>query len=168
MNVRHLVPSIWRRGIVPASREVDYPFSSLQGLNRLIDDLWGDFSIIPYGSLDTSIGGFSPSVDVKETDKELIVTAELPGLEEKDVEVLLTDGHLAIKGEKKVEKEEKDENYYSCERLFGSFSRIVPLHDGLDTKHIEARFKNGILTVEIPKTEETAIAKGTKIPIKTA
>ena len=164
MTISHLVPSIWRRETSPISRALGIPFF---GLNRFMDDLWSDFRMIPHGSLDTSTGGFLPSVDVKETDKELVVTAELPGLEEKDVEVLLTDGNLTIKGEKQAEKEEKDEDYYYCERSFGSFSRVIPLHEGLDTKHIEARFKNGVLTVEIQKTEAAkTVAKETKIPIK--
>jgi len=163
MTLRSLVPSVWRREIGPISRALDVPFF---GLDRLMDDLWSDFGMIPYGSLDTSIGGFLPSVDVKETDKKLVVTAELPGMEEKDVEVRLIDGHLTIKGEKKAEKEEKDEDYYYCERSYGSFNRVIALHDGLDKEHIEAHFKNGVLTVEIPKTEEAKVAEGTKIPIK--
>jgi HSP20 family protein len=167
MNVRSLVPSIRRRGSIPVRPGGDYPFFSLQKeVSSFFDDLWDTFSMVPYGSLDVSIdGNIYPSIDVKETDKNMIITAELPGIDEKDIEVLLEDGALTIKGEKKEEREEKGENYYHCERVFGAFDRSIPLHEGLDTTKVDARFKNGVLTIDIPKTVESQSAKGRKVSI---
>jgi len=113
----------------------------------------------------SGLGGFSPSIDLKEDDKEVSIKAELPGIDEKDIEVLLSDDALTIKGEKKEEKEEKGKDYYHMERTYGSFNRVVPLPLGVDTTNAEAHFKNCVLSIKLPKTEE-AKAKGRKIPIK--
>ena len=91
--------------------------------------------------------------------------AELPGLEEKDVEVLLDNETLTIKGEKKEEKEDKGKGYYHVECSYGSFHRVIPLPAGIDQKKVQAQFKNGVLNITLPKAEE-AKAKGKKIPIK--
>jgi HSP20 family protein len=137
-------------------------------MSSIFDDLWDRFSMVPYGSLDVSFGEkIYPSIDVKETDKDMIITAELPGINEKDVEVLLEDGALTIKGEKKEEREEKGENFYHCERVYGSFDRSIPLHEGLDTTKVDARFKNGVLTIDIPKTADSQSVKGRKVSIHT-
>ena len=93
--------------------------------------------------------------------------AELPGVEEKDIEVTVTDDWVTIKGEKKEEKEDKNRNYYYMERSYGSFSRVIPLETPIESGKAEASFKNGILDVKIPKNQ-SAKAKETKILIKTA
>jgi HSP20 family protein len=101
-------------------------------------------------------GGVSavvPQVDVRETDKEIEVVAELPGMDEADVDVSASQGMLTIRGEKKSEREE-DEGYVLRERSFGRVERIVPLPDGLDIDSAEAKFRNGVLTVRIPKTAD--------------
>ena len=113
------------------------------------------------------MGGFSPSIDVKENDKEFIIKAELPGVEEKDIDVTVTNDAVTIKGEKKEEKEDKDKNYYYMERSYGSFCRVIPLEAEIDSGKAEARFKNGILDIKIPKNQ-SAKAKGTKVSIKTS
>ena len=96
----------------------------------------------------------APSVDVSETDDEVQVTADLPGLTEKDVEVTLEDGALTIRGEKKEEREEKKRNYHLVERSYGRFERAVALPHGIDPGKVKARFRNGVLHVTLPKTPE--------------
>ena len=108
----------------------------------------------------------APVVDVVEKEREYQVSAELPGLEEKDVEVSVADDMLTIKGEKKEEKEEKAKNYYLSERRYGAFQRSFRLPPGVDSAKIEANFQKGVLTVTLPKTPE-AQKKEKKIEIKT-
>jgi len=104
-----------------------------------------------------------PPFDVSETENEIIVKAELPGMDVKDIDIALTDGLLTIKGERKLEKEDKKENYHRIERQFGSFSRSLNLGAKVRTDGIEAGYKDGILTVTLPKAEET---KPKKIEVK--
>ncbi|MGO9773956.1 MAG: Hsp20/alpha crystallin family protein [Roseiarcus sp.] len=109
----------------------------------------------------------NPAVDVSEKDKEFEISAELPGLSEKDVEVKLSNGNLVIKGEKKEEKEEREKDYYLSERRFGSFVRSFAIPEGVDAEKIEATFAKGVLTIKLPKTAEAQKSE-TKIPVKTA
>jgi HSP20 family protein len=99
-------------------------------------------------------GQFLPQIDLSETGKEVRVTAELPGLEERDVEVTLGSNMLTIKGEKKEEQEEEKGDYYHSERSYGYFQRAVQLPEGMDTDHAKATFKKGVLKVTIPKKPE--------------
>lgn len=92
-----------------------------------------------------------PAIDVNETAKAFEVTAELPGMTEDDVKVDLTDSILTISGEKKEEKEEKKKGYQYSERRYGSFERTLPVPNGVDTAKVAADFKNGVLTVTLPK-----------------
>ena len=94
-----------------------------------------------------------PVVNVSETEKEIAVDAELPGLEAKDVEVTLENGNLAIRGEKKFEGEEKKDNYHRIERSYGRFARFVPLPAKVNAKGIQAKFAKGVLHVVLPKAE---------------
>ena len=94
-----------------------------------------------------------PAFDVSETEKEVIVKAELPGMDVKDIDIALTDGLLTIKGERQLEKEDKKENYHRIERQFGSFSRSLNLGTKVRNDGIEATYKDGILTVNLPKVE---------------
>ena len=106
-----------------------------------------------------------PSVDVKESEKEFTIRAELPGVDEKDIDVTVTADSVTIKGEKKEEKEDKGKNYYYMERSYGSFNRVIPLATETEAGKAEASFKNGVLNITIPKSA-SAKAKGTKVPIK--
>jgi HSP20 family protein len=112
--------------------------------------------------------GFSvtPAIDIVEKDKAFEVTAELPGLDAKDIDVQLANGMLTIKGEKQEEKEEKTKDRYVSERRYGSFRRSVQLPASVDAGKIEANYKSGILTVTLPKSAE-AQKKQTVIPITT-
>ena len=104
-------------------------------------------------------------VDVRENANSMTIEAELPGLDEKDVTVTLANGILAIKGEKKREREEKDANYYLTERSFGRFERSLRLPDTIDNNKIEARFDKGVLKVTAAKKPEAAKAER-KIEVK--
>lgn len=112
-------------------------------------------------------GSMIPAVDIAEKDKEYEITAELPGLSDKDVEVKLSSGELTIKGEKKDEKEEREKDYYLSERHYGSFVRSFRLPEGVDADKIEAAFTKGVLTVKLPKSAE-AQKNEKKITVKTA
>lgn len=153
MNIRDLVlrPRLRRRGGLPALREEANPFFALQReMNRLFEDF---FALTPE-ERETWIAEF-PEVDIRETDKELKVSAELPGMTEKDIEVLVSGDMLTIKGEKKEEKEEKKENIRRMERRYGSFRRDLHLPEEVMADKVEAVFKNGVLEVTVPKSEKS-------------
>jgi HSP20 family protein len=95
-----------------------------------------------------------PEMDVSETDKEVKVTAELPGIDEKDLEVSVDEGGLTVRGEKREEHEEEKKGYYLSERSYGSFHRHIPLPSGLIPDKAEAKFRNGVLKINIPKSPE--------------
>ena len=109
--------------------------------------------------------GWAPAIDVVDHKDEVVLRADLPGLTEKDVELSLQDGNLTIRGERKAETEEKDENYYCCERSYGSFSRSLAVPAGVSADKVNATFKNGVLEIHLPKTKQ---AEGKKIEIKAA
>ena len=145
------------------ARRADDPIRSLQHeMDDLFENFLGGWDIAPLSS-----GGraFVPSINLAETDKAIEVTAELPGMEEKDVEVTLSNEMLTIKGEKKVEREEKEKNYYRVERSYGSFKRSIPVRAEADEANIAANFKNGVLKITMPKTAK-AQAQERKIEIK--
>lgn len=108
-------------------------------------------------------GAFVPAVDVVEEKDNFLVKIDLPGLSKDDVNVTLQDNFLTVKGEKKHEAETKDANFYRKERVYGSFSRTVELPASVDAKRIDAHFKDGVLQVRLPKTEE---AKPKQIEVK--
>jgi HSP20 family protein len=154
-----------RRNMNIRSREEEFPLLSLQHrMNRMFDDFFGDwaeFPLSPLRALSRGGNGFMPRMDVAETDKEVTITAELAGLDEKDVEITLQDNVLTIKGEKKAEREEKEANRYLTERSYGAFCRSIELPAEVEQDKIDAAFKKGILTVRLPKTpvEETTAKK---------
>jgi HSP20 family protein len=156
-------PSEWR------------PFDSLhREVERRFDDFgrgWGwspfrspMFGMEPFGRRELTWGR-APVVDVAERENEYEITAELPGMEEKDIELTVSDDVLKIKGERKEEKEEKNKDYHISERRYGSYQRSFRLPEGVDDSKIEAKFKNGLLTVTLPKTAE-AQKKSKKIEVK--
>lgn len=136
----------------PTRRSEAYPALWNAGvLHRSIDDLLEDF----FGGVGTvnSNTGIAPRFEVSEVDGAIVVDAELPGMDEKDVEVSLQDNILTIKGEKKQEHETKKKNCYIAERSYGSFQRSLQLGSGIDESKVSAAFKKGVLTVTIPKAE---------------
>ena len=155
MNLRSLIPVGRTRDL--ARRE--YPFTALQReIERVFDDFTRGFPAFPGRDM-------TPSMDVTETDKEIELTAELPGLEEKDVQINVADNVLTIRGEKKSEREEKDKDYRLIERSYGSFSRSLDLPSGVDPDQIKASIAKGVLKVTVPKP---APAQVKKIPVKSA
>lgn len=150
-------------------REWEHPLASFQReMNRLFDNFFGGFSLSPWEPLERGVGtSFTPRVDVSETDKEIKISAELPGIEEKDIDVSLTHDTLTIKGEKKTETEEKEKDYYRMERSYGSFTRSVPLPVEVDTNKVEATFKKGVLEITLPKTAK-ALQETKKVAVKSS
>ena len=132
------------------------PFGLLrQEIDRLFEHFTRGFTFEPFRMIERRTRQFSPTVDVSESDKDVTVTVELPGMDEKDIKVSVTDGHLVIRGEKTEEKEEKKKGYYRTERSFGEFSRIIPVPTGVDTNKVSTVFKKGLLSITLPKTKET-------------
>ncbi|MGB3387933.1 MAG: Hsp20/alpha crystallin family protein [Pseudaminobacter sp.] len=167
MSVRDLIPWSRERSQVPSLfREDDRdPFLSLhREVNRLFDDAFRGFDDgLPSLARFSSNGARWPNVEISDGEKEIRVTAEVPGLEEKDIEVLLENGTLALKGEKRSETEDKDRQF--SERFYGRFERRVPLGYEIDEDKIDARFRNGVLTVTLPKTAK-AQSQAKRIAIK--
>lgn len=148
----------------------DSPFLALQQeMNRLFDSFFRSWSgTSPAALLDRPLGSFAPRVDVTETEKTIEVDADMPGLNEKDIEVTLSNaGHaLNLRGEKRVEREQKERGYHHLERAFGSFQRTVTLPCAVAENKIEATFKNGVLHVSLPK-QAAQSQSARRIPIKT-
>lgn len=139
------------------------PFDSFrQEMNRLMDGFFQGFNMRPFETRSTA---FTPHVDVVDKGKAVEVSVELPGMDEKDIEVSLTKEALVVKGEKKEEKEEKGKDYYRSERSYGSFTRSIALPEGIDAEGGEASFKKGVLKVTLPKTKE-AVKEAKKIAVK--
>jgi HSP20 family protein len=158
----------------PSTRVQEWrPFETLRNqVDRLFRDFEHGFLRSPlYRDIDTLWGrdlGFpvTPAVDVVEKDNAFELTAEIPGLDAKNIELSLSDDVLTIKGEKSEEKEEKTKDRYVSERRFGSFRRSLQLPASVDAGKIEATYKSGVLSVKLPKSEE-AKKKQTVIPITT-
>ncbi|ADV15077.1 Hsp20/alpha crystallin family protein [Mesorhizobium sp. M7A.F.Ca.CA.001.09.2.1] len=165
MSVRDLIP--WGRGNGNSAPSLfpdgdRDPFVSLhREVNRLFDDAFRSFGArLP--AFSPSFAATWPSVEISDTDKEVRVTAEIPGLDESDIEVLLDNGALKLKGEKRSETEDKDRQF--SERFYGRFERLIPLGYEVEEDKVNAAFKNGVLTVTLPKTER-AQAKAKRIAI---
>jgi HSP20 family protein len=154
-----------------------HPFETLhREVDRLFEDFGRDFWRSPFRRSTFNVEPFwrgelkfvaAPAVDIIEKDNAFEITADLPGMDEKNVEVQVANGNLTIKGEKKEEKEEKKKDYFLQERRFGSFERSFGIPEGLDTDKIEASFKKGVLTVTLPKKAE-AQKPAKKIDVKAA
>lgn len=161
------------------------PWRPLESLRRQVDRLFDDFNLNPMpfrlGSslLDSDpfwrrgllgsnlIGSNLPVADIVDKTQSIDINIELPGLDEKDIEIKLTNGNLAIRGEKKEEREENEQDYYLSERRYGAFARYFSLPEGVDAEHVEARMNKGVLTISLPKKPE-AISAEKRIEIKTS
>jgi HSP20 family protein len=127
-------------------------------MNRLFDDFFGR----PLVKSEWTDSVWNPTVDVSEDKESVIIKAEMPGMKKEDVKISVQDNVLTLKGEKKQEKEEKDKNYHRIERSYGSFCRSFQLPTSVKTDKIKANYKDGVLSVTLPKTEEV---KPKEIPI---
>ncbi|MDP2972769.1 MAG: Hsp20/alpha crystallin family protein [Deltaproteobacteria bacterium] len=139
------------------------PFRDMERMRREMGRLWDSFFEERPRRKVEEVGEWLPSLDVSETKNELVVKAELPGMDPKEIDISLSEGVLTIKDERKQEKEEKEENYHLIERSFGSFSRSIRLPRDVQGDKISASYKNGLLKVTLPKSEE---AKKKEIKIK--
>jgi HSP20 family protein len=144
----------------PRDRGMERSQSLPAEINRAFEEFWRSFAApLSFGRSELGDGNL-PRIDIRETDKEVDIEAELPGMDEGDIDVSVTDGALVIRGEKKDERETKDHDYLIKERTFGRIERVVPLPDGLDLDATKATFKKGVLSVAIPRTSEAQ--KGVK------
>lgn len=167
MQIKDLIP--WaRNGKSLADKSSDkHPIAALQeDMNRVFERFWNRFDR-PFNGIGMPWEGSSLRSDVVETDGGIEVTIELPGMDEKNVEVTLTDDTLTVKGEKNVEHQDSKKGYYLSERSFGAFQRTVALPPGVDAEKAEATYKNGVLTVKLPQSAE-AKAKAKRIEVKAA
>jgi HSP20 family protein len=153
------------RSLMPFSRNMPMsrwgedtdPFLAMRReMNRLFDDAFGGLGLPSLFGPALREMPAAPKIDVSETDNEIQVTAEMPGIDQNEVEVLLEDDRLIIRGEKKEEREDEDKNrnYHVKERVQGMFSRALPLPFAPDPNQVKAEFKNGVMTITIPKSQE--------------
>ena len=157
-----------RRGGVSRLSDPWTGMTSLQReMNRLFDDMFDGWGLRPFREMEERLAAYQPSIDVSETAKAIKVTAELPGMEEKDVNVTLDEDALTVSGEKKEETKEEDEESYARETTYGSFQRVIPLACKVDADNVSASFKRGVLKVNLPKVPGEEPAKGKKIEIAT-
>ncbi|MDP6423375.1 MAG: Hsp20/alpha crystallin family protein, partial [Planctomycetota bacterium] len=151
MNVREVLPWNWSKKaqVVPAATETWSPF-----LSRDLDELLGDFGQRPFGAL-RALGpesaGYLPALDAKETDREIEISVELPGLSEKDIELTISHDQMTIKGEKQQEQTHGEDDNQWVERRFGSFRRVIPLPPDVAEEKVEASFEKGVLHIRIPR-----------------
>ena len=168
MQISDLIP--WTRDKAKSPARVENepnPLMALQSdINHVFEDFW---NVVGNGwnGRANMVEMFGPSTDVTETAKSVDVSVELPGMTQEDIDISVSNDAMIIRGEKKVEHEDERKGIYMSERSYGSFYRALPLPAGVDTDKAEATFKNGVLTVSLPKTaEEQANVKS--IPVKSA
>lgn len=159
---KSLMPSLWN----DTQRDGDI-FSSLHNEIDRVFDRFGTDRGWPFGELMKNGGKLSPSMNVSETDKEIEVSVELPGVEENEIDVSLADDILIIKGEKKQKEEKSEDDYKIVECSYGAFERSMRLPCEVQAEKINANFKNGILQITLPKAPE-AETKTKKIAVKSA
>lgn len=169
MSRKQLAP--WRWGGLRRSDEQPYEafereISSLhREMDRLMNDFWSGRERFPALQDMWPKGALSPQIDEMEDEKGFHIKVDLPGMDEKDVEITVSDGLLTIKGEKKREEEQKDKDFYRKERSFGSFRRTLTIPADVNEAKIEASFKKGVLSIDLPKSEE-AKKKVKRIAVK--
>lgn len=145
-------------------RQVDHLFEDFNPSALHLPFARNAFEVEPFWRREL-LGPGIPAVDIAEKDKSFEITAELPGMDEKNIEIKLANGNLVIKGEKKEETEEQKKGYYLAERHYGSFERIFSLPKGVDPEQIAAHFSKGVLTISLPKKPE-ACKPEKVIPVK--
>jgi HSP20 family protein len=152
-----------KRTMAPAVSE-EPPIQSIERqMNRALEQFFNNFGFAPWSL--SRLNAFRPRVNVAETEKEITVTAELPGLEEKDIDLTLTRNSLIIKGLKSEDRRETQTDYQYMERSYGEFQRVIPLPGDVDVERAEAKFTKGVLSITLPKIE-TEGERRRKIPIK--
>ena len=130
------------------------PFSELLDMRREMDRLFGNFLGGTPGSMPAADGVWAPAVDIQETKESFLVTAELPGMKQEDINITIVDNTLTLKGERRREKEVRDGDYTRIERAYGTFQRSLGLPSVVDAAKVRAKYKDGVLEIELPKKEE--------------
>lgn len=153
MSIKDIVPKLGGRNKMPERRREVHGMESFQReMNRLFDEFFNDFGLAPsFKDISGKDLAFSPKVNISENDKEVEVSVELPGMEEKDITVELEENSLTVRGERKDENEDKGKDWHRREYSYGSFYRIIDLPAKVEGSKAKAKFKKGILTVNIPK-----------------
>ena len=155
MALSDLIPWHRERGAPTGRRDEDPLWSLQREMNRVFEDFSRGFDLAPWPGEGAERWSFQPTLDLRETDDEIEVTADLPGLEEKDIELSLAADRLTLRGERREEREHKENDVpHRIERAYGSFQRTVALPCEVDPDRAEAVFKKGVLTVTLPKVEE--------------
>jgi HSP20 family protein len=169
MSISDLIPKKNNETHLAINRHrVENRLLDLRGqMDRLFEEFFDrPLDISPFAGDFSELGDFSPKMDLSETEKEITLSAELPGIEPEEIDISLDGSTLIIRGEKHAEKEDKDKHYYRLERSYGSFQRSIPLPAEVDESKIEATLKKGLLEVRMPKTKEAQERKKS-IPINT-
>ena len=130
------------------------PFSELLDMRREMDRLFGSFLGGTPGGMPAADGVWAPAVDIQETKESFLVTAELPGMNQGDINITIVDNTLTLKGERRREKEVRDGGYTRIERAYGTFQRSLALPSVVDAAKVRAKYKDGVLEIELPKKEE--------------
>ena len=154
----------------PVRRPVDFFDAMRTDMERVLDRFergWPAFGGIGFGTRPVHAPGVAVHLDVREEAGQIVIEADLPGVDEKDVTVTLANGLLSIKGEKRTEREEKKDDYHIAERSFGRFERTLRLPDGIDESAVSAKFDKGVLKIVAPKRPE-AVKSERRIEIKKA
>ncbi len=161
MPVSDLLPWNREKDKYAVQRRQEYdPLDFQREMNRMIEDFFQEpFAMTPFRRKGEMQAEFSPRMDISETDKDIRITVDLPGMDEKDINITLENGVISISGEKKVEKEEKERSYHRVERSYGSFRRSFELPGEVDFDKVEATFKKGVLEVVIPKPTQTVSSR---------
>jgi HSP20 family protein len=162
MTTRRISPLAKKSRDTIRSPEESPLLSLRNNIDRLFDNFFQGFDIGPFT---TTPAMFNPSIDVADSGRDLKVTIELPGMNEKDIDVSITQDSLTVRGEKRDETEEKGSSYHRMERVYGSFARTIPLPVEVDVDGAKANYKKGVLSITIPKTEK-ALKEAKKIPVK--
>lgn len=149
-----MLPTLFRPSLRSTlGKEDGHPLASLRGeIDRLFQDFFGDSNgLLPRAASIVAPGNLVPPMDVKERDDAYVAELEMPGMKAEQFHVEVDDGVLAIRGERKVEKDEKGEHWHRSERAFGSFERRIALPAAVDAEKVDASYKDGVLTVTVPK-----------------
>ncbi len=167
MALRNLIPWSRPRTAVPVRRERGVSMTPWgDGLERMMREFMPDWGMMPFGEFPEWEESFLPKVSVAEDEKGMTVSAELPGMDEKDVEVSISGDTLTLRGEKRDEHEEREGETYRSERWYGTFRREIPLSGDYDPDKAEATFSKGVLTVSMPRKPE-AQSHRKRIEVKT-
>ena len=170
MTIRNLIP--WKKNDqnidVPQKQEIDNSLNDFRDqMNMLFDEFFErPFGLSPLFSESYRVDDFSPRLDVSESEGEITIAVELPGINQDDIEIFFENGYLTLRGEKRAEAKESNKHFYRVERKYGSFSRAIPINCEILEEKIQANFQNGLLKITLPKSQASK-EKIKRIEVKT-